>query len=296
MDLIGLAISIQTRKPRLGPAPRGASLQRHFLGPGQVLVALVGSEVTRLTLNPQAAEKVPHLSVGRHESPPQLSSKFVVTRRRSPLNLAAAQLAVALLKTREARRRSPLLAVAWPGFHMFQLHTAEVLADTLVEALMDCNIDHKVSTITIYNCTTNDAVINHLLQKLPTKAMPLDGKEVCHILMGVAVVLDPRYKMYLVEFFFRKFYHESARFKIDEVRQNCYDLLFDYQSRCCTLNESSSSISGLENTMQSDVHSNVNVDESLDEFEQFVVSKTSGATNLSTMSELDMYLDESLLP
>ncbi|KAK4397931.1 Zinc finger BED domain-containing protein DAYSLEEPER [Sesamum angolense] len=114
--------------------------------------------------------------------------------------------------------------------------------------------------------------------------------------MGVAVVLDPRYKMSLVEFFFRKIYHESARFKIDEVRQNCYDLLFDYQSRCCTLNESSSSIGSLESTMSSDVHSDVNVDDSLDEFEQFMVSKTSGATNLSATSELDMYLEESLLP
>ncbi|KAK4386074.1 Zinc finger BED domain-containing protein RICESLEEPER 1 [Sesamum angolense] len=113
--------------------------------------------------------------------------------------------------------------------------------------------------------------------------------------MGVAAVLDPRYKMFLVKFFFRKIYHESARFKIDEVRQNCYDLLFDYQSRCCTLNESSSNIGGLETTMSSDVHSNVNVDENLDEFEQFVISKTSSATNLSATSELDMYLEESLL-
>ncbi|KAL0310242.1 UNVERIFIED_CONTAM: putative AC transposase [Sesamum calycinum] len=228
-------------------------------------------------------------------------------------------------------------------------HTVEVLADALVEALMDWNIDHKVSTITVDNCTTNDAMINHLLQKLPTKDMPLDGKvakifsgtlyptsnfyfqkiydikvkldewmkspntliqdmtlsmlrkydkywEVCHILMGVAAVLDLRYKMSLVEFFFRKIYYESTRFKIDEVSQNCYDLLFDYQFRYCTFNESSSSIGGLENTMSYDVHSNVNVNESLDEFEQYVVSKTSGATNLSVTLELDMYLEESLLP
>ncbi|KAL0423837.1 UNVERIFIED_CONTAM: putative AC transposase [Sesamum radiatum] len=66
--------------------------------------------------------------------------------------------------------------------------------------------------------------------------------------------------------------------------------------RCCTLNESSSSIGSLENTMSSDVHSNVNVDDSLDEFEQFVVSKTFGATNLSATSEFYMYLEESLLP
>ncbi|KAL0328209.1 UNVERIFIED_CONTAM: hypothetical protein Scaly_2253500 [Sesamum calycinum] len=57
-------------------------------------------------------------------------------------------------------------------------HTTEVLADTLVEALMDWNIDCKVSTSTVDNCTTNNAMINHLLQKLPTKDMPLDGKGV----------------------------------------------------------------------------------------------------------------------
>ncbi|KAL0314895.1 UNVERIFIED_CONTAM: hypothetical protein Sangu_2333900 [Sesamum angustifolium] len=63
------------------------------------------------------------------------------------------------------------------GFYMFHPHTAEVLADTLVESLMDWNIDRKVSTITVDNCTTNDAMINHLLQKLPTKDMLLDGKD-----------------------------------------------------------------------------------------------------------------------
>ncbi|KAL0313343.1 UNVERIFIED_CONTAM: hypothetical protein Sradi_5733600 [Sesamum radiatum] len=55
-------------------------------------------------------------------------------------------------------------------------HTAEVLADMLVEALMDWNVDRKVSTITVNNCTTNDVMINHLLDKLPTNEMPLDGK------------------------------------------------------------------------------------------------------------------------
>ncbi|KAL0415434.1 UNVERIFIED_CONTAM: putative AC transposase [Sesamum latifolium] len=55
-------------------------------------------------------------------------------------------------------------------------HTTEVLADMLVETLMDWNIDRRLSTITVDNCTTNDAMINHLLDKLPTNAMPLDGK------------------------------------------------------------------------------------------------------------------------
>ncbi|KAL0313153.1 UNVERIFIED_CONTAM: putative AC transposase [Sesamum radiatum] len=227
-------------------------------------------------------------------------------------------------------------------------HTAEVIADTLVDALM-IGILIKVSTITVDNCTTNDAMINHLLDKLPKHEMPLDGKvtemfsgtlyptsnfyfpklcdikvkldewmkspnvlvqdmalrmlgkydkywDVCHILMGVAAVLDPRYKMNLVEFFFRKIYRESASFKIDEVRQNCYDLLLDYQSKCCTLNESGSSIGGEKNTMSSVVDGDVNVDESLDEFEEFVVSKITSGTNVTVTAELDMYLEESLLP
>ncbi|KAL0342672.1 UNVERIFIED_CONTAM: putative AC transposase [Sesamum calycinum] len=66
-------------------------------------------------------------------------------------------------------------------------HTSEVLVDTLVEALIDCNIDHKVSTITVDNCTTNDAMINHLLQKLPTKDMPLDGKKLARDILAIPV-------------------------------------------------------------------------------------------------------------
>ncbi|KAG8379490.1 hypothetical protein BUALT_Bualt07G0093900 [Buddleja alternifolia] len=55
-------------------------------------------------------------------------------------------------------------------------HTADVLCDLLANALMDCNIDRKVSTITVDNCTTNDAMLRRLLDRLPTKDMLLDGK------------------------------------------------------------------------------------------------------------------------
>ncbi|KAL0413310.1 UNVERIFIED_CONTAM: Zinc finger BED domain-containing protein RICESLEEPER 2 [Sesamum radiatum] len=55
-------------------------------------------------------------------------------------------------------------------------HTAEVLAQVLSETLMDWNIDWKLLTITIDNCTTNDAMFHHLLDKLPSKDLPLDEK------------------------------------------------------------------------------------------------------------------------
>ncbi|KAL0463443.1 UNVERIFIED_CONTAM: hypothetical protein Slati_0231900 [Sesamum latifolium] len=55
-------------------------------------------------------------------------------------------------------------------------HTADVLAQALSETLMNWNIDRKLSPIAVDNCTTNDAMFHHLLDKLPSKDLPLDGK------------------------------------------------------------------------------------------------------------------------
>ncbi|KAK4382422.1 Zinc finger BED domain-containing protein RICESLEEPER 3 [Sesamum angolense] len=46
----------------------------------------------------------------------------------------------------------------------------------LTETLIDWNINRKLSTITIDNCITNDALIHLLLDKHTTNDMPLDGK------------------------------------------------------------------------------------------------------------------------
>lgn len=55
-------------------------------------------------------------------------------------------------------------------------HTAEVLAEALVECLMDWNLDLKLSTVTLDNCSTNDAMVNILLDKLPSNSLLLGGK------------------------------------------------------------------------------------------------------------------------
>lgn len=44
-------------------------------------------------------------------------------------------------------------------------HTAEVLCELLMETFLEWNIDRKLSTLTVDNCTTNDAMINLLLDK-----------------------------------------------------------------------------------------------------------------------------------
>ncbi|XP_023732209.1 zinc finger BED domain-containing protein RICESLEEPER 4-like [Lactuca sativa] len=49
------------------------------------------------------------------------------------------------------------------GYHRFVYvpcpHTSEVLTDVLIDALMEWNVDTKLSTITMDNCTKNDALI-----------------------------------------------------------------------------------------------------------------------------------------
>nr|KAJ0211862.1 hypothetical protein LSAT_V11C400212290 [Lactuca sativa] len=54
-------------------------------------------------------------------------------------------------------------------------HTSDVLADILYTTLCDWNLDRKVSTLTVDNCTTNDAIIMILLEKLPLKSLMMNG-------------------------------------------------------------------------------------------------------------------------
>ena len=51
-------------------------------------------------------------------------------------------------------------------------HNKYTISKTLVECLKSFNLDEKISTITLDNCTTNDAVVDVLLEKLqPSKLM-----------------------------------------------------------------------------------------------------------------------------
>ena len=49
--------------------------------------------------------------------------------------------------------------------------------------------------------------------------------------MEIAVVLDPRYKMKILEFYFPLMYGSKASSEIGKFCQLCYDLLFEYQSK-----------------------------------------------------------------
>ncbi|KAL9440703.1 hypothetical protein AB3S75_019384 [Citrus x aurantiifolia] len=42
-------------------------------------------------------------------------------------------------------------------------HTAEAFSNELVQCLLDWNVDRKLSSMTLDNCTTNDAMVEKLL-------------------------------------------------------------------------------------------------------------------------------------
>ena len=54
-------------------------------------------------------------------------------------------------------------------------HTKEVFSDVLLQTLLEWNIDWKLSTVTMDNCNTNDAVINIILDKLLCSTLVMRG-------------------------------------------------------------------------------------------------------------------------
>ncbi|RVX16881.1 putative AC transposase [Vitis vinifera] len=53
----------------------------------------------------------------------------------------------------------------------------------------------------------------------------------CHIVMAIAAIFDPRYKIKILEFYFPLMYGSEASNEIEKIRGMCYQLLSKYQSK-----------------------------------------------------------------
>nr|GEV22092.1 hypothetical protein [Tanacetum cinerariifolium] len=84
----------------------------------------------------------------------------------------------------------------------------------LMDALMEWNVDTKLSTITVDNYTTNDSLIGDI-----------------HELMGVAAVFDPRNKMEMIKFYFKLIYPKYSEAQVLEIEGLCKELVYEYQSK-----------------------------------------------------------------
>nr|XP_028957589.1 zinc finger BED domain-containing protein RICESLEEPER 2-like [Malus domestica] len=112
---------------------------------------------------------------------------------------------------------------------------------------------------------------------------------VIHGIMAVATVLDPRFKMRLIEYFFPLMYGQYASNEIDKIRKYCYDLIKE-----CGSNHSSNM--GHQPSFTSSHLNQSDFEEMnplMDNFDLFVSSTVSTDNE---KSELDHYLDEAVLP
>ncbi|KAG5550803.1 hypothetical protein RHGRI_015684 [Rhododendron griersonianum] len=58
-----------------------------------------------------------------------------------------------------------------------------------------------------------------------------------HGFLAVAVVLDPRFKMSLIEYYYKRIYGEHGIGMAEDIRRRCYDLLTLYQVEVPTIND-----------------------------------------------------------
>ena len=54
-------------------------------------------------------------------------------------------------------------------------HTGDVIAKELHNTLMQWNLDEKLMTVTVDNCTSNDKAIENLVGKIGKSKLPLEG-------------------------------------------------------------------------------------------------------------------------
>ncbi|RVW49143.1 putative AC transposase [Vitis vinifera] len=112
----------------------------------------------------------------------------------------------------------------------------------------------------------------------------------CHIVMAIAAIFDPRYKIKILEFYFPLMYGFEASNEIEKIRGMCYELLSEYQSKSNLGQKTSSYGTSSGSTL---LELNYDEQDPLSKFDLFVHS-TIGESH--TKSELDYYLEESILP
>ncbi|RVX04747.1 putative AC transposase [Vitis vinifera] len=112
----------------------------------------------------------------------------------------------------------------------------------------------------------------------------------CHIVMAIAAIFDPRYKIKILEFYFPLMYGSEASNEIEKIRGMCYELLSEYQSKSNLGQKTSSYGTSSGSTL---LELNYDEQDPLSKFDLFVHS-TIGESH--TKSELDYYLEESILP
>ncbi|XP_022886197.1 zinc finger BED domain-containing protein DAYSLEEPER-like [Olea europaea var. sylvestris] len=116
----------------------------------------------------------------------------------------------------------------------------------------------------------------------------------CCFVLAVAVVMDPRFKMKLVEFSFSKIYGEEAASYVKIVNEGIHELFLEYVALPLPLTLTyAEEANGM--TIESEDHQGIGLSSNglgLADFDVYIMESASQQSR----SELDQYLEESLLP
>lgn len=129
---------------------------------------------------------------------------------------------------------------------------------------------------------------NLVIQLMAEKMMIKFEKywDVMHGVVGVAAVLDPRYKMEVLEFYFEKIFGDRSLAKVDNIRVLCYSLLREYHER---------RVASKEGIGDSNSNGSIGTSENASQYDLFIITKKRKRVDY-IKSELDHYLDEDVLP
>ncbi|CAN1156884.1 Zinc finger BED domain-containing protein RICESLEEPER 1 [Linum perenne] len=111
--------------------------------------------------------------------------------------------------------------------------------------------------------------------------------DVIHQILAVDVVLDPRYKLEIVEYYVEKIGTTVCGFSAASVKQILYDLIIEYQSRYA---KNQSSPGGGSSALENDNATSNDLD-----FELFLNQRKNARTT-AVVTELDNYVNKDVLP
>ncbi|CAL0313379.1 unnamed protein product [Lupinus luteus] len=116
----------------------------------------------------------------------------------------------------------------------------------------------------------------------------------CSLILALAVVMDPRFKMKLVEFSFTKTYGDDAHEYIKIVEDGIHELFNEYVALPLPLTPTyaEDGSAGGQGRMETSPGGTLLSDNGLTDFDAYIMETTSQQMR----SELDQYLEESLLP
>ncbi|KAJ4709050.1 zinc finger BED domain-containing protein DAYSLEEPER-like [Melia azedarach] len=140
--------------------------------------------------------------------------------------------------------------------------------------------------------TNEDSFVNSFTQAMLEK-IDKYWKDCC-LVLAIAVVMDPRFKMKLVEFSFTKVFGEDALAYIKIVDDGIHELFLEYVSLPLPLTPTYAEEGNAGNNTRTDESQGGTLlsDNGLTDFDMYIMETTSQQMK----SELDQYLDESLLP